>query len=161
MASSISFSIAESKVPEKDRKQFIDEDEMLADIEKELRYIAENKTSRKSNYYIDTHEFAAEIVKCKIDGQLSDKAVKMFQTLIFHVQRGWRYNDPEKSKDVAANAMVILLSNWQKYDPARNHNAFAFFTTVVLNGLRQGWHNNTEPGIRITIDALFTNNKDD
>lgn len=152
------FTLIHSAIPPENRINVENDEQQLMDIEASLRQAF--KANGKNNaYYLDPNEFAAEIIKCKLDNELSNRCVAMFQTLIMHIQRGWRYKDEDIQKDVAANAMLIVLCKWKQYNPMTSYNAFAFFTRVILNGLRQGWNSTSTPGINIPIDSILANDR--
>lgn len=158
----LQFNIKQSKVAEDKHIKYVSDEQFLLDIEAELRQeAAENKHKRASNYYLDTHEFAAELCLSKRNGQLTDKCVKMFQLLIFHIQRRLFYKDKDIQADCASEAMLTICANWQKYDISRSPNAFSFFTTTILNAMAKGWNINSKPGVHIPIDALFQTHRKD
>lgn len=158
----LQFNIAQSKIEQDKHVMFVSDEQFLKDIEQELRQEAlDNAHKRKANYYLDTHEFAAELVLSKRLGQLTDKCVKMLELLIFHVQRRLYYKDKDIQADCASEAMFCICNNWHKYDIAKSPNAFSFFTTTIINALAKGWNENSKPGVHIPIDVLFQTHRKD
>lgn len=153
----------ESKLPEDKHIQYVSDDDMLTQLEDQLREEAANikKRGQPSNYYINNKELCAEICACKVSGQLSNKLIHMFELLIKHVQRRLYYRDKDLQADVAAEAMLILASKWQMFDPTVTQNAFSWATSVILNGMARGWNIQSKPGIHIPIDSLFQSGKHD
>lgn len=158
----LQFNIAQSKIAKDKHIIYESDEQFLKDIEAELRQeAADNAHKRKANYYLDTHEFAAELCLSKRNGQLTEKCISMFQLLIFHIQRRLFYKDPEMQADCASEAMLCICANWQKYDISRSPNAFSFFTTTILNALAKGWNESSKPGVHIPIDVLFQTHRKD
>lgn len=152
------FDIIDSKVQSTKHVMYESDETLLKDIETSLRQDAIEDTkhgNRKSNHYLDKKEFAAELVKSKLEGQLTPLAVKMFERLIFHIQRRLFYKDKEMQRECASEAMAIIVANWRTYDIQKSPNAFSYFTTTILNGMAKGWNVSSKPGVHIPIELLY------
>lgn len=159
---SFNFQPIDSKIDESKQVLFESNEELLKDIEASLRNeLLEDIQSgkHKVNYYLNNKALAAELVKSKIEGQLTNKCIDMFKKLIFHVQRRLYYKDPDVKQDCASEAMAIIAAKWRSYDVQKSPNAFSYFTTTILNGLAKGWNDGSKPGIHIPIDMLYQTTK--
>lgn len=156
------FKAIDSKINKDKHIMFESDEALLKDIENSLRQdvIEDVKQGRrKNNHYLDKKEFAAELVKSKLEGQLTPLAVKMFERLIFHIQRRLFYKDKEMQQECASEAMAIIVANWRTYDIQRSPNAFSYFTTTILNGMAKGWNESSKPGVHIPIEMLYQTNR--
>lgn len=152
------FKPIDSKINKDKHIRFESDEELLKDIETSLRQdmIEDVKQGRrKHNHYLDKKEFAAELVKSKLEGQLTPLAIKMFERLIFHIQRRLFYKDKEMQQECASEAMTIIVANWRTYDIQKSPNAFSYFTTTILNGMAKGWNESSKPGVHIPIEMLY------
>lgn len=90
--------------------------------------------------YLRNKDLYEEIVKCKIDGKLSDRAYKMFLILTDKVSMKMKYRDPEDKKDCIAYAHLDILKYWKSFNPEKSNNAFAYYTEVIKKGFAKGWN---------------------
>ena len=89
--------------------------------------------------YINAKELFSEVVKSKELGQLTPRAVEMFQIMVREISRIFKYKLNEDREDCMAFAMEDILKYWNRFDPAKSNNAFAFFTQVTKNAFAKGW----------------------
>lgn len=79
----------------------------------------------------------------------------MFMLMVENIQRKCYYKDPEEKKDCAATAMMDIVLYWRAFNPEKSTNPFAFYTSVITNGLAKGW-DKLHPTNRKCPDARFT-----
>jgi hypothetical protein len=115
---------------------------------------------RKANHYVDHEEFNAVMVKSKELGELTPRAGEIIQLMIEHLSRALPKQtsfDQEFKEDIKACATYTCCKNWHKYDVNEN-TAFAWFTTVIRNGLFGGFREYSRgktDDIHIPLDLLL------
>lgn len=104
----------------------------------------ENKSnkSNKENYYIDKQEMLLEILKSKQAGELTPKAVDMFLLLAERVMKRlqWRYRSQEDFEDCKQTGLYHLFKSWDKFDPRKSSNPFAYYTEIFKKGTADGYN---------------------
>ena len=108
--------------------------------------------------YVNPNDFYQEIVKSKKEGELTKEAIKMISLIIDRYARKFNYKDEMDREDCASHAIMQILRNWRSYDPAKNSNAFAYFTQAAKMGLYMGWNKLYEykrNGLHVSIDDMF------
>ncbi|MCK9575596.1 MAG: hypothetical protein WC979_01185 [Candidatus Pacearchaeota archaeon] len=96
---------------------------------------------KKSNkkYYVDPEEFRNAIIESKSKGELTRDATDMLVLMCNEISRTNSYKYPMDKEDCVAFAIEDVLRYWKGYDPERSEYAFAYFTRMILNGLKKGW----------------------
>lgn len=118
----------------------------------QIEGIKVDKTGRE---YVSNPALLKEIIKSKEQDELTPNAIQMLLLMIENIQRKRYYKDPEEKKDCASAAMVDVLLYWRNFDQNKSNNPFAFYTSVITNGIAKGWdklHPETKkcPGARFT-----------
>lgn len=113
------------------------------------------KVNKQGKAYVPNQALYDEIIKSKEQDKLTDAAVEMFQLMVENIQRKCYYKDPEEKKDCAATALMDLILYWRAFNPEKSSNPFAFYTSVITNGLAKGW-DKLHPTNRKCPDARFT-----
>lgn len=116
------------------------------------------KKSSSSNHYIDATEFANELKLCQEKQELSVKMYKMFQMLARKCSGSFVYTNNDDRNDCINNAVLIMARSYMKFDFNKKEkaNAFSYFTSVALNGLRQAWNTlNGYNSVTYRIDQIF------
>ena len=152
------FKAIDSKINKDKHIMFESDEELLKDIENSLRQdvIEDVKQGRrKHNHYLDKKEFAAELVKSKLEGQLTPLEYKRFKLNKLNLNGLLFYNEKKLKQECASEAMAIIVANWRTYDIQRSPNAFSYFTTTILNGMAKGWNESSKPGVHIPIEMLY------
>jgi DNA-directed RNA polymerase specialized sigma subunit len=91
--------------------------------------------------YLKNEELYNELKVCNEKGQLTDRAIGMFQEMIKNIIRPFSYKDNEDREDCQQQAMLDILVGWKTFDI--NHpkcNAFSYFTQTIKNGLAKGYN---------------------
>ena len=116
-------------------------------------------TKPTSNQYINAHEFAEELRSCQENGVVSEKMYRFFQLLARKCSGAFIYTSNEDRMDCVSNAVTVMARAYMKFDFNRKAeaNAFSYFTSVALNGLRQGWNElNAHSKNTYRIDQIFS-----
>jgi DNA-directed RNA polymerase specialized sigma subunit len=89
--------------------------------------------------YVKNADLLRVVVESKEKGQLTPEAIKMFSLMIEGITKKMSYKDPEDKADCMAFAMEDLIKYWNRFDPAKSNNPFAYFTQIAKNGMAKGW----------------------
>ena len=89
--------------------------------------------------YLSNKELRDEIIKCKMQDELTLKAIEMFSLLAENISSTYTYKDPADREDCISSAIMDCYRYWRSYDPEKTANAFAYFSSVVYNGFRKMW----------------------
>ena len=92
-----------------------------------------------AKHYADNKSFRLEMIKSNHQGQITEKAIEIFKSIVDGVQKNYVYDTPSDKEDCKANAVEIFINKWKKFDIKRT-NPFSYFTTVALNGIHAGWN---------------------
>jgi hypothetical protein len=113
----------------------------------------------KSKYYIPPEEFHAEYKLSQEKGEPTRKLLLMFEKIAKRFSTKYRCTNKLDTDSCVNYALTEAWLKWDKYDPARSKNIFAFFTEVISNDLR--YHHNliTKHKDHISFDVLFANHQ--
>ena len=98
------------------------------------------KTNKQGKQYVSNPYLLQEIMKSKAKDELTPEAIQMFQLMIENISAKKHYNDPEDRKDCWQSAYLDILLYWRGFDPEKSKNPFAYFTSLIVNGMNKGWH---------------------
>ena len=90
--------------------------------------------------YINQKEFYEEICKCKAQGALTPKALTMLKKMVKEISKVFKYKFEEDREDCQAFAMMDVIRYWDRFDPERSNQAFAYYTSIIKKGMGKGWH---------------------
>lgn len=86
---------------------------------------------------------------------MTPAALEMLGLMIENISSKKHYNDNEHRKDCWQSAYLDVLMYWKGFDPEKSKNPFAYFTSVIVNGMNKGWNKITgkiKPSDLISID---------
>lgn len=118
-------------------------------------------TKPTTNHYINPVEFADELKACQEKGELSLKMYEFFKLLARKCSGSFIYTINDDRNDCISKAVMIMAQSYMKFDFNRKGeaNAFSYFTSVALNGLRAGWNElNSHSATTYRLDQIFTEN---
>ena len=98
------------------------------------------KTNKQGKQYVSNPYLLQEIMKSKAQNELTPEAIQMFQLMIENISAKKHYNDPEDKKDCWQSAYLDIILYWRGFDPEKSKNPFAYFTSLIVNGMNKGWH---------------------
>ena len=98
------------------------------------------KTNKQGKQYVSNPYLLQEIMKSKAQNELTPEAIQMFQLMIENISAKKHYNDPEDRKDCWQSAYLDILLYRRGFDPEKSKNPFAYFTSLIVNGMNKGWH---------------------
>lgn len=91
-------------------------------------------------YHINQKEFLNEIVKSLDNEKLTPRALEMFTVLTDKLSNALSYKNPDDKDDCKSFAMLDLLLYWNRFNPEKSSNAFAYFTQIAKNGMSKGFN---------------------
>ena len=89
--------------------------------------------------YVQPEELKAEVLISLERGELTPRAIEMFQLMAKEMSKKFRYKDEEDRKDCIAFAMMDVVRYWRSYNPEKSKDPFAYFTQMIKNGFAKGW----------------------
>ena len=97
------------------------------------------KINKDGKQYVSNPYFLKEMIKSKEQGELTPEALKMIQLIAENLTRKKYFKLNEDREDCIQNAMLDALLYWKSFDPEKSNNPFAYFTSLLTNGLAKGW----------------------
>lgn len=99
--------------------------------------VTKKKTKKKKNY-LNNKDLLHEIKESHKRGDITDNLAKMFMTLVERYASKSRFAVTESFKeDMKCFALVTLVKVWQRFNPEKSKNPFAYFTTVTTHAFYQ------------------------
>lgn len=94
-------------------------------------------SKKKKVNYLNNKDMLAEVVKSKEQGKMTNKLAHMLQTLAARYGRKGNYSNYTYNDDMQAYAMYMLVKTWDKFNPEKSSNPFAFFTQCIKHSFIQ------------------------
>ena len=89
--------------------------------------------------YVKNSDLMRAILESKKEGNLTPETIKMFYLMIQGISKKMSYKNPEDKEDCMAFAMEDLCKYWNRFDPEKSNNPFAYYTQIAKNGFAKGW----------------------
>lgn len=89
--------------------------------------------------YVDNKRLYNEIIESKKQDKLTLDALMMLTSMIQGISKIFKYKIEEDREDCQAFAMEDVLKYWNRFDPEKSNNAFAFYTQMIKNAYAKGW----------------------
>ena len=89
--------------------------------------------------YVKNSDLIVAILASKEKGHLTKETVEMFILMVQGISKKMAYRDPEDKEDCMAFAMEDLVKYWNRFDPSKSNNPFAYYTQIAKNGFAKGW----------------------
>jgi DNA-directed RNA polymerase specialized sigma subunit len=89
--------------------------------------------------YVSNKELYLQIIASKEKGVLTPEALKMLDRMIKEISKVFQYKMEEDREDCQAFAMEDVIKYWDRFNPEKSTNAFAFYTQMIKNGYAKGW----------------------
>ncbi len=104
---------------------------------KPVKFKREKSTSTKG-HYVTNAQLLAEIKACKENGnKLSSTLARYLNMIAERYSYTRSFGSYSYREDMVSFAVVNLVANWHKFDPAKSDNPFAFYTTAVYRSFLQ------------------------
>lgn len=95
---------------------------------------------KPGNNYIDKEELYNELVKSNKRGELTPRAIELFECLIERVLRLQFYSNPMDREDCKSHAWLRIIQYWNRFDYENKTDAFSYFTSVITSAAAQQWN---------------------
>lgn len=96
--------------------------------------------SKNGRLYVSNPYLLEEIKKSKAQDQLTDNAIKMLHLMAENITKKKHYKCAEDKEDCIQTAMMDIVMYWRGFDPDKYSNPFAYYTSLLVNGLSKGWN---------------------
>ena len=106
----------------------------------EIQTIEGIKVNKQGKLYVSNPYLLKEILKSKERDELTSEAIQMFQLMIEYISSKKYYNDPMDREDCWQSAWEDIIRYWRGFDPEKTNNPFAYFTSLIINGMNKGWN---------------------
>jgi DNA-directed RNA polymerase specialized sigma subunit len=90
-------------------------------------------------HHVKNRDLREEIIICKEQDKLTDKALDMFMVMAEKFSNKLTYVYSEDKEDCISFAVMDCYQYWRGYDPEKSQNAFAYYTQIIKNGFAKGW----------------------
>lgn len=94
-------------------------------------------TRRRKSKYINKAVLLAATMKAKEQGHMTDELAKLLQLLTSQYGSAYRFASYSYNDDMQSYAMMMLVRTWDRFNPERSDNAFAFYTQCIKNSFKQ------------------------
>lgn len=109
------------------------------EIVEKVKNIKGIKISKKGTAYVQNDAFYEEMLKSFKQHKLTDNALQMIILICVNVNKKMVYKNPEDKKDCISGSIMDCITYWERFDPSKTHNPFAYFTSVATNGAAKMW----------------------
>jgi DNA-directed RNA polymerase specialized sigma subunit len=89
--------------------------------------------------YVKNKDLKRALLESKEGSRLTPETIRMFELIVSGLSKIFPYRDPQDKEDCQAFGMEDLIKYWNRYDPAKSDNPFAFISQVAKNGMQKGW----------------------
>lgn len=110
--------------------------------------------------YVKNSELLAAVIESKSKGHLTPDTIEMFMLMISGISKKMSYKDPEDKEDCMAFAMEDLCKYWNRFNPEKSNNPFAYYTQIAKNGFAKGWKKIHPPKNPKTIPFSYITGED-
>lgn len=90
-------------------------------------------------HHVKNKDLREEIIKSKLQDELTPTAVNMFILMADKFSNKLTYVYSEDKQDCVSFAVMDCIQYWRGYDPDKSQNAFAYYTQIIKNGFAKGW----------------------
>lgn len=126
----------------------------LLNAERKIIRMTKPKKPKKPKKYLNNKDLLAEVIKCKEnDNVMSDELAKMLTVLATNYSKKVNFANYTYNSDMIAYAMMMLVRTWDKFNPEKYNNPFAFYTQCVKNSFIQ--YLNQEKRQRLIRDEIL------
>lgn len=96
--------------------------------------------SKNGRLYVSNPFLLEEIKISKKQDKLTDNAIKMLHLMAENLTKKKHYKCIEDKEDCIQTAMMDIVMYWRGFDPEKYSNPFAYYTSLLVNGLSKGWN---------------------
>lgn len=92
-----------------------------------------------SKKYIKNADLLRAFLESREGGEPTRELIKMFRKIVEGISKRMAYKNPDDKEDCISSGMEDLIKYWDRFDPDKSNNPFAYFTQIGKNGLAKGW----------------------
>ena len=107
-------------------------------------------TEAERGHYLTNKQMLEEWHKCKELGEITPRFALSLKLLSERAAR--RYGNNNWYEDNVSNGLLRMLENWDKFDPEKSQNPFAYFTQIAKMEYIKLWYKNRN---YVHIDLLI------
>ena len=89
--------------------------------------------------YVKNKDLLEAIAKSKEKGELTPEALRMLDMMVKEISKIFKYKLEEDRQDCQAFAMEDVIKYWDRFNPEKSANPFAFYTQMIKHGFAKGW----------------------
>lgn len=89
--------------------------------------------------YVKNKELKRALLESKTKSGLTPETIEMFKLIVTGLSKTFPYRDPQDKEDCQAFGMEDLIKYWNRYNPEKSDNPFAFISQIAKNGMQKGW----------------------
>ena len=118
----------------------LDEDELEEVIEEVVKPVdkKEKKAADKEKFYVDPHEFDAEIQRYYDSGHMSDELANMVSKISHKLSYASNFINYTYREEMVGDGIIRMFKALmsKKYDRVKGTNPFSYFTRIAFNAFR-------------------------
>lgn len=116
----------------------------------------DNTDSPKVTIYITPAQLYNEWLNSCKDGACTPRLLNYFERIAKEYSKVFEYTNYQDRRAIINYAVAEAWQKWDKYDPERTNNIFAFFTQMIKNDLMIHYNYLTKgKASNISIEALY------
>lgn len=89
--------------------------------------------------YVRNVDLLRAFKESKEEGEITRELIDMFSMMVEGIAKRMAYKNPDDRLDCMASGMEDLIKYWDRFNPEKSNNPFAYFTQIGKNGLAKGW----------------------
>lgn len=89
--------------------------------------------------YVKNVDLMRAFKESKENERLTRELIDMFTLMVSGISKKMAYKNPDDREDCKASAMEDLCKYWNRFNPEKSNNPFAYFTQIAKNGFAKGW----------------------
>lgn len=97
------------------------------------------RTPKTSAHYVNCKELFDEIMISKGQGKPTHQLIKMFYKIANRLSTRFSYKNQDDKIDVIQGGVVDALKYYDRFNPEKSSNAFAYVTQIIKNGFAKTW----------------------
>ena len=97
------------------------------------------KTKKDGKEYVSNPILYKQILLSREKGELTNDALQMLMLMVESIMLKCKYIHPEEKEDCRSSAILDVLQYWKGFNPDLGNNPFAYFTSVISNGIKKGY----------------------
>lgn len=91
----------------------------------------------KRTPYLRNKDLLAEVIASKERGYMSDNLANMLMLLTSRYAKRGNFVNYSYNEDMVAYALMMLVNTWDRFNPEKSNNPFAFYTQCIKNSFIQ------------------------